>query len=74
MAYTYEEPLPVANVGSPVLDSAGTPINPDNMSHTYGYTSGNLVTDTATDGTSTWVKTFGYTDGNVTSESLWVKQ
>lgn len=73
MAYTYTDPLPVALAGSGETDSAGTQINPDNMSHTYAYTAGLLTTDSATDGTDTWVKTFTYTGGVVTAESLWVK-
>lgn len=60
--------------GGGAIDSAGTPIDPDNMSHVFGYTGVNLTTDTATDGTSTWVKTFTYTNGLPTAESKWVKQ
>jgi hypothetical protein len=40
----------------------------------YGFTGGDLTTDTATDGVGTWVKTFGYTGGLLTSETAWVKQ
>lgn len=58
----------------PVLDSTGQPFNPDSCAHTYGYSAGLLVTDTATDGTSTWVKTYSYTSGNLTGETKWVKQ
>ena len=57
-----------------VLDSTGQPFSPDACAHTYGYSAGLLVTDTATDGTSTWVKTYSYTSGNLTGETKWVKQ
>ena len=57
-----------------VLDSTGQPFNPDSCVHTYGYSAGLLVTDTATDGASTWVKTYSYTSGNLTGETKWVKQ
>lgn len=56
-------------------DSAGTPINPDAWSHTYAYdATGQLTTDTATDGTATWVKTYSYTNSRLTAETRWVKQ
>ena len=58
----------------PVLDSTGQPFSPDACTHTYGYSAGLLVTDTATDGASTWVKTYSYTSGNLTGETKWVKQ
>lgn len=58
----------------PALDSTNQPFNPDSCTHTYGYSAGLLVTDTATDGTSTWVKTYSYTSGNLTGETKWVKQ
>ena len=57
-----------------VLDSTGQPFSPDACTHTYGYSAGLLVTDTATDGASTWVKTYSYTSGNLTGETKWVKQ
>lgn len=57
-----------------VLDSTGQPFSPDSCAHTYGYSAGLLVTDTATDGASTWVKTYSYTSGNLTGETKWVKQ
>ena len=60
---------------APAVDSAGTAIAPDSWSHVYAYDgSGNLTTDTATDGTSTWIKTYGYTANVLTSETKWVKQ
>ena len=57
-----------------VMDSTGQPFSPDACTHVYGYSAGLLVTDTATDGTSTWVKTYSYTSGNLTGETKWVKQ
>ena len=57
-----------------VLDSAGQPFSPDDCAHTYGYSAGLLVTDTATDGTTSWVKTYSYTSGDLTGETKWVKQ
>ena len=57
-----------------VIDSTGQTFNLDACAHTYGYSAGLLVTETATDGTSTWVKTYSYTSGNLTGETKWVKQ
>ena len=57
-----------------VMDSTGQPFNPDSCAHTYGYSAGLLVTDTATDGATSWVKTYSYTSGNLTGETKWVKQ
>ena len=57
-----------------VMDSTGQPFSPDACTHTYGYSAGLLVTDTATDGTTTWVKTYSYTSGDLTGETKWVKQ
>lgn len=68
-----EMPQGIAITGA-VKDSAGKYFNPDSCSHAFAYASGNLVTDTATDGTSVWVKTFGYTSGVLTSETKWVRQ
>ena len=56
------------------VDSTGASFNPDACSHAYAYTSGNLTTDTATKGTSTWIKTYSYTSGALTGETKWVKQ
>jgi len=61
-------------VSATVLDSTGQSFSPDSCAHTYGYSAGLLVTDTATNGTSTWVKTYSYTSGNLTGETKWVKQ
>lgn len=44
-----------------VLDSTGQPFCLDACGHTYGYSAGLLVTDTATDGAASWVKTYTYT-------------
>ena len=63
--------IPTTNA---VMDSTGQPFGPDACAHAYGYSAGLLVTDTATDGTSTWVKTYSYTSGNLTGETKWVKQ
>ncbi len=57
-----------------VMDSTGQPFSPDACTHTYGYSAGLLVTDTATDGATSWVKTYSYTSGNLTGETKWVKQ
>lgn len=65
---------PAVRTADTVLDSTGQPFSPDACVHTYGYSAGLLVTDTATDGTSTWVKTYSYTSGNLTGETKWVKQ
>ena len=75
--------IPVVKIETPttalpttgtVADSTGQSFNPDDCAHTYGYSAGLLVTDTATDGASTWVKTYSYTSGNLTGETKWVKQ
>ena len=57
-----------------VMDSTGQSFNPDSCAHAYGYSAGLLVTDTATDGATSWVKTYSYTSGNLTGETKWVKQ
>lgn len=57
-----------------VLDSAGTAFSPGSCSHVYGYTDGNLTTDTATDGAVVRVKTLTYTSGSMTAETKWVVQ
>jgi hypothetical protein len=49
-------------------------MNPNACSHTYSYSDNQLVTDTATDGVHTWVKTYSYTSGNLTGETAWVCQ
>ena len=57
-----------------VLDSTGQPFSPGACAHTYGYSAGLLVTDTATDGAASWVKTYTYTAGALTGETKWVRQ
>jgi hypothetical protein len=56
------------------LDTDGNPV-PVYKAHTFTYdTSGNLLTDTVSDGTGTWVRTFTYVQGAQTADSGWVKQ
>ena len=51
-------PLPTTNA---VIDSTGQPFNLDACTHVYARNIlGRPLTDTATDGTSTWVKTYSY--------------
>lgn len=63
-----------ASASGSVLDSTGQPFNPDNCTHAYAYSNGLLITDTATNGTATWVKTYSYTSGSLTGETKWVRQ
>lgn len=60
--------------GSSAVDSTGAPFNPEACAHAYAYSAGLLITDTATNGAATWVKTYSYTSGNLTGETKWVKQ
>jgi YD repeat-containing protein len=57
-------------------DSTGQSFSPAACTHAYGYdASGLIVTDTATDGTSTWIKTYTYNaSAQLTGETQWVKQ
>ena len=71
---TLTTPVAAIPTTDTVTDSTGQPFSPDACAHTYGYSAGLLVTDTATDGASTWVKTYSYTSGNLTGETKWVKQ
>lgn len=57
-----------------VEDSTGAAFDPDACAHAYTYSNGLLTSDTATDGTTTWVKTYSYTSGNLTGETKWVRQ
>lgn len=67
-------PEGVALIGT-VKDSAGIYFNPDNCAIAYGRdASGNITTETATDGSNSWVKTYTWTSGVLTAESKWVKQ
>jgi len=58
-----------------VLDSTGQPFSPDACAHAYGYNaSGLIVTDTATDGATSWVKTYTYNAAaQLTGETNWVR-
>lgn len=68
------QPEAVAVIGS-VKDSIGRFFNPGDCSVAYGRDgSGNLTTETATDGTNVWVKTYTYVANVLTAESKWVKQ
>lgn len=56
------------------LDTAGNPV-PTYKGHEYSYDdSGNLLTDTVTDGGATWVRTYVTGPTGRTSDSGWVKQ
>lgn len=55
-------------------DTDGNPV-PTWEGHSYGYDgSGNLTTDTVTDGTSTWIRTYMWDGAAQMSDSGWVKQ
>lgn len=55
-------------------DVNGDPV-PTYKPHTFTYdNSGNVVTDTVTDGGNTWVRTYTYQNGQQVSDSGWVKQ
>lgn len=55
-------------------DTSGNPV-PTHLAHAFTYdNSGNLATDTVTDGTSTWVRTYTYTPSGPETDSGWVKQ
>ena len=57
------------------MDSIGQPFSPDACTHVYGYNaSGLIVTDTATDGATSWVKTYTYNaTAQLTGETNWVR-
>lgn len=58
-----------------IPDTVGNIICPDDLDHTYAYNgSSQLTSDTATDGTNTWVKTFTYSGSTVVTESGWLPQ
>lgn len=64
-----------ASSSTQIADSTGVFFDPESCSHVYGYSGANeLLTDTATSGASSWIKTYTYVAGNMTAESLWVKQ
>lgn len=55
-------------------DTQGNPV-PTYKPHEYTYDgSGNLLTDTVSDDTGSWVRTYAYTNGALVSDSGWVKQ
>jgi YD repeat-containing protein len=55
-------------------DTDGNPV-PTYKAHAYTYDgSGNLQTDTVTDGATSWVRTYMWSNGAQTSDSGWVKQ
>lgn len=55
-------------------DTDGNPV-PTHKAHTYAYDdSGNLLTDTVSDGAATWIRTYSYTPSGPASDSGWVKQ
>jgi len=73
------DPALIARVGGLEMaiqdrDTAGN-IVPTWKAHSYTYdNSGNLSTDTVTDGSGTWVRTYMWSNGAQTSDSGWVKQ
>ncbi|TKD50214.1 hypothetical protein [Sphingomonas baiyangensis] len=55
-------------------DTDGNPV-PTHKAHAYTYdSSGNLHTDTVTDGADRWVRTLEWGNGVQTGDSGWVKQ
>lgn len=64
----------VLTVAQTELDTEGG-IVPAYKAHSYTYdASGNLLTDSVTDGTDTWVRTYSTAPTGVTADSGWVKQ
>jgi hypothetical protein len=59
-----------------VMDSMGeNALSPDSLPHVRTYNGSNqILTDTVTDGTNTWVQTYTYTGSNLTGLSAWVLQ
>lgn len=72
-----ERPAPVAGdaaASTADMDTTGNPV-PTYKAHTYTYDdSGNLLTDTVTSGSDSWVKTYTYLPSGPASDSGWVKQ
>ena len=63
---------PVLAADTP-LDTDGSPV-PVNKAHSFTYDgSGNLVTDTVSDGAKSWTRTFAYQNGSLVTDSGWVK-
>lgn len=59
---------------SEIKDTQGNTV-PVWKPHAFSYDgSGNLATDTVSDGVSTWVRTYGWANGAQTTDSGWVKQ
>ncbi len=55
-------------------DTDGGPV-PVWLAHAFTYDgSGNLQTETITDGADSWVRTLTYSGGNLVLDSRWVKQ
>jgi YD repeat-containing protein len=70
------DPVPASLPPGSVLDSTGQSFSPAACTHAYGYdASGLIVTDTATLGAATWVKTYTYNaSAQLTGETQWVRQ
>lgn len=73
-----QEPPASGSQSAPILtgelDTQGNPV-PTYRQHIFTYDgSGNLVTDTVTDGASTWVRSYTYTPSGPETDSGWVKQ
>lgn len=61
-------------MGSADLDNEGNRV-PTYKPHSYTYDgSGNMATDTVSDGTSTWVRSYAWTNAALMSDTGWVKQ
>jgi len=59
-----------------VNDSTGMhPFDPNACAHAYTYNGSNqILTDTATLGIQSWVKTYTYSGNNIASVSAWIFQ
>ena len=69
-----ERPTAAAAASASDRDTAGNVV-PTHLAHSFTYdNSGNLATDTVTDGTSTWVRSYTYTPSGPATDSGWVKQ
>jgi hypothetical protein len=55
-------------------DDRGNWFSPESCSHVFTYNGFLVLTDTATDGNTTWRKTYSYTGLTLTNESKWVVQ
>lgn len=68
------QPVSAQSVHATELDTDGNPV-PTYKAHSYTYDgSGNLATDTVTDGADSWVRSYGWANGAQTTDSGWVKQ